>query len=764
MNPIPSSVPPPKTFCSPGLERVIVKLSLVLQDELESVRRNKKNQQAITALAERKLLSIDKALPLIAKELSVELIDFSEGHASREDSKPLIDKLGHETAIACRILPLSIEQGFVRCAMSDPLDIECIKQAEFLLESAVHPVLCRENQLIDELRLLQGEDAFSGKEFDQIESTESGDSSVEVLVTETKEASDKSGGAANAPPIVRLVNRVLADAARVDASDIHMLPTSSNLEIKFRIDGIMQPHLVIPKRLQSYIVSRIKLLSKMDIAERRRPQDGRFRMRVGKNEVRDLRVSSVPTPFGEKLVLRILKPQLQGVALETSGLPPDTLKRLKRALKGTDRIILVVGPTGSGKSTTLYSALNSVNTGSNTIITVEDPIEYRLEGATQIEVDSKIGMTFASGLRSILRQDPDVILVGEIRDLETAEIAFQAAQTGHLVLSTLHTNDAASAVIRLRDIGLESYIIAGSLSAVLAQRLVRKLCSHCKRPARAEELREVNERYGVEFSDLSVPVGCPECNRTGFSGRLGVFSLLEISAEIRDLIRSEQGESKIDAAGRAYGMRTLGQAALDIVLNQVTSIEEAERVIGESSIREAAEMREKGPSSAAAPREEALEAPSAAQPQSSPTQSTKSAASIASLAEAMNTVSSGDSQDERIIIVDDDRGVRAVMAASLRKAGFEVTEASNGEEALSVLGNNTFDAMVCDLDMPKMDGKQLLAAMRADPELAKLPVLMLTGWDSEEKELDLIKTGANDFVSKSSSPALVIARLRRILN
>ena len=738
---------------------MLLKLELVLKAELDSVQRNRKNQQVLTALSERKLISIEKSLPLIAKEISVDAIDFDSAQFVTESTKPLLDKLGSETALACRMLPLFEYDGTVRCAMSDPLDLESIKHASFLLEADIEPVLCAEYQVINVIRSLQGEDAFTGQEFEQVEGTDAVETAVEVLISETKESAAAGEGAANAPPIVRLVNRILADAARADASDIHMLPTSSNLEVKFRIDGIMQPHLIIPKRLQSYIVSRVKLLSKMDIAERRRPQDGRFRMRIGKSDIRDIRASSVPTPFGEKLVLRLLKPKLEGLSLESSGLPAETLKRLKRALHGTDRIILVVGPTGSGKSTTLYAALGTVNTGNNTIITVEDPIEYRIEGATQIEVDAKIGVTFASGLRSILRQDPDVILVGEIRDLETAEIAFQAAQTGHLVLSTLHTNDAPSAVIRLRDIGLEPYIIAGSLSAVLAQRLVRKLCVHCKRPARAEELREASERYGVEFDQLHMPVGCPECTRTGFSGRMGVFSLLDISAEIRDLIRSEEGESKIAAAGRRGGMRTLGESALELVFQQITSLEEVERVIGESSIAEAAsgesaEVRDTG-SEAARPVQASGQQPAV--------ESTGNPASIASLAKAMNTVESAEARGCSILIVDDDRGVRAVMAASLRKAGFVVTEASNGEEALGILGENTFDAMVCDLDMPKMDGKQLLSALRAEARLASLPVLMLTGWDSEEKELDLIQAGANDFVSKSSSPALVIARLRRIL-
>lgn len=751
-----SSVSPPKTFCSPGLRKVLIDLQLVLPEEIDDASRVRKNRQALTVLAEKKLLTLEKSLPLLAGELHLELIDFHRANPPAE-AGALLEKLGHETALACRILPLGGSETSLRCAMSDPLDLESINQASFLLDADITPVLCAEVQLVDAIRKYQGEEAFAGEEFDQMQEVSGGPELLEVLVAEPEPPKGAEQSAVNAPPIVRLVNRVLADAARVDASDLHLLPTGTNLEIKLRIDGIMQPHLIIPKRLQNYVVSRMKLLAKMDIAERRRPQDGRFRIRLGRGDTRDIRVSSVPTQFGEKLVLRLLTPNQEGLSLESAGLGQEEREKLERALHGTDRIILVVGPTGSGKSTTLYAAVNAINSGSNTIITVEDLVEYRIQGATQIEVDSKIGVTFASGLRSILRQDPDVILVGEIRDLETAEIAFQAAQTGHLVLSTLHTNDAPSAVVRLRDIGLEPYIIAGSLSLVVAQRLVRKLCEECKRAAAEEELTSLRRRLGMPLAGLYLPAGCPACNRTGYKGRVGVFSILEIDSEVRELIRLDEGEAKIEAAGRRSGMKTLGQSALELVLAGITSYEEAERVVGERAMREAA-LGESRP-----PQERGSEAAAPAKGDQEPAQTTGSHASVASLAKAINTVDDRGGSSQSIVIIDDDRGVRAVMAASLRKAGFEVTEASNGVEALQLLECGEFDAAVCDLDMPRMNGEALLREIRRHPDLKKLPVLMLTGWDSEEKELDLIEAGANDFVSKSSSPALVIARLRRLI-
>ena len=550
-------------------------------------------------------------------------------------------------------------------------------------------------------------------------------------------------------PIVKIVNKILADARAAHASDVHVEPTAQSLEVRFRIDGVMQSHLTVPKKLQPYILTRIKLLSGMDITEKRRPQDGRFRIRTADGEAVDIRASAVPTPSGEKIVLRLLGNASEERSVDSLHLPPSVKAALLEVLRSKDRIVLVCGPTGSGKTTTLYSLLNHVKEGTTNIITVEDPIEMRIQGATQIQVDAKIGMTFASGLRSILRQDPDIILVGEIRDLETAEVAFQAAQTGHFVLSTLHTNSAPSAVIRLRDLGLAPFVIASSLGGVLAQRLVRKLCTKCCAPLGEAEAATFHARYHVATAGVRKQAGCEGCDGSGYKGRIGVYSFFPVGAEVRELIRLGASEDELTQAAKHHGMKELHAAGLDLVVQGLTSPDELERVIG---------MAEGVSTTPALPFHELpLERPKPGRVRSGqPVQSIESLVNAYEHDVVERPV-------PRILLVDDDEGVRAVMSRALRKAEFEVIEAADGYEGLDRARSMVPDIVVSDLVMPGLDGRELLSELRKCPETSAIPVLMLTGSDGEENEILLIEAGANDFVSKASSPPLVIARIRRLL-
>jgi general secretion pathway protein E len=376
-------------------------------------------------------------------------------------------------------------------------------------------------------------------------------------------------------PIIRLLNALLLQAVKERASDIHIEPYEKVLDVRLRVDGILHKVLTPPKIIQDALISRIKIMSNLDIAEKRLPQDGRIRLLLGGRDI-DIRVSVIPTSHGERAVLRLLDRKQGLIGLWEVGFSREDEKKLEGHLQRPDGIILVTGPTGSGKTTTLYAALNRIHTEEKNIITVEDPIEYQLKGIGQIHVNPKIGLTFATGLRSILRQDPDVIMVGEIRDLETAEIAMQASLTGHLVLSTLHTNDAPSALVRLIDMGIEPFLVASSLTVVLAQRLVRTICPHCKISYNPSEL-ELSYFRGPT-AVLYRGEGCEKCKGKGYFGRTGIFELLVIDNEIRPMITDRIDSQSIKSHAISRGMKTLRQDGIEKVLKGITTLEEVLRV------------------------------------------------------------------------------------------------------------------------------------------------------------------------------------------
>jgi len=404
----------------------------------------------------------------------------------------------------------------------------------------------------------------------------------EAILSEIEETADLLDDTSDAP-VIKLVNLILSQAVRDNASDIHIEPYKDRVKIRKRVDGILYDMYTPPKHVQAKLVSRVKIMAKMDIAEKRLPQDGRIEIRIADKNV-DLRVSTLPTAFGERVVMRLLDKSSVLLSLTDLGMSERDLATFMQLIKAPHGIILVTGPTGSGKTTTLYSALSVLNKPDINIITVEDPIEYQINGISQMQVNPKIDLTFASGLRTIVRQDPDVILVGEIRDLETAEVAIQAALTGHLVFSTLHTNDAASAVTRLIDMGVEPFLVSSSVNAILAQRLVRKICPHCRetyRPSQAY-LAQVGLSPG-KFGDrvLYRGKGCPECLNTGYKGRLGIFELMILTDTLKSLIltTSDAGQIKKQAlSSLASGMLTLRQDGLRKVLAGTTTLEEVFRV------------------------------------------------------------------------------------------------------------------------------------------------------------------------------------------
>ncbi len=475
-----------------------------------------------------------------------------------------------------RILPLRYEDGVVVVATTDPLETVALDDLRLLLGAPVKTVLTTNVALMAALNRIYDEVA-SPAGAEQVMEDINASENLDQLAHELDEPQDLLD-ATDEAPIIRLVNSVLFQAVRQRASDIHFESFERGLVVRYRIDGVLYPVLTPPKRLQASIIARLKIMAGLNIAEKRLPQDGRFAIRTAGKDV-DLRVSVLPTAHGERIVLRLLEKENRLLNLSEMGFMPERLAAIQQLIQLAHGIILVTGPTGSGKTTTLYAALSQINSPDKNIITVEDPIEYQLLGIGQMQVNPKINLSFAAGLRSILRQDPDVIMIGEIRDRETAEIAIHASLTGHLVFSTLHTNDAASAATRLIDMGIEPFLVASSVVAVLAQRLLRKICPDCRQPYRPSE--EELARLGLEYNPsvtLYRGVGCPSCSQTGYRGRTGIYELLVLDDEVRRLIGTKADSTAIKQAAIAKGMVTLKQEGAARVAQGITTMEEVMRI------------------------------------------------------------------------------------------------------------------------------------------------------------------------------------------
>ena len=482
----------------------------------------------------------------------------------------------------CKFVPVAFENNVLTLAMTDPMDTATIDSVRQATGHQVKAVLGTESEIMDALEKLYGSAASTlGRIIEGID-----EGNLENLTDEIEDIEQLKDLASEAP-VIRLVNLLISKAIESRASDIHIEPFEKDLKVRYRIDGILHDVESPPKKLKAALISRVKIMSKLNIAERRLPQDGRIKLKVLGKDI-DLRVSTLPTLYGESVVMRILdKSNTSLYEIRKLGFPEDSLREFESLIRRPHGIFLVTGPTGSGKTTTLYSALSTINLPDKKIITIEDPIEYQIEGVNQIHVNPQIGLTFAAGLRHIVRQDPDVIMVGEIRDLETAEIAIRAALTGHLVFSTLHTNDAPSAVTRLVDMGAEDYLIASSLLGVLAQRLVRVICPNCKTEMYPvpEMLDEIGFRRGDRRGGpdrFYEGRGCENCSNTGFIGRIGIYELMNVNDDIRKLMVAKADSNQIRKKATENGMRSLRDDGWLKVRQGITSLAEVLRVTQES--------------------------------------------------------------------------------------------------------------------------------------------------------------------------------------
>lgn len=668
----------------------------------------------IRTVARLALIDEPTAMKAVAIKLHLEVADLSsEEMTSRLTPQAFGNKLDPDILWKYKIYPLYEDGAVVAAAIANPFQREGISHLEQQLHQHVKLFIAEEHRIT---QLLLEHFPNTSKTSSNTGTAENGNQ-IELIGTGLDEEIEASN--AEAKPVVDFCNRALAEGLRTGASDIHFEPAQHGLEVRLRIDGIMETIFAIPKQYQLHVISRLKILCGMDIAERRRPQDGRLRARVGAETV-DFRVSSLPTAYGEKVVLRILRAESISLNFPALGFPPDIEARIVRVLTSPGRMFLVTGPTGSGKTTTLYTCLTFLRDGTSNIQTVEDPIEYRLRGINQVQVNAGIDVTFASALRSILRQDPDVIMIGEIRDHETAEIAVQSAQTGHLVLSTLHTNDAPGAISRLLNLGINAEGLASSLAGILTQRLVRKVCSSCSRPYSPEELKHLKANFDawhITEASARVGAGCEKCAGTGYKGRVGIFSYLDFTSTVADAVARGAPLSEVEELASLDGFRTLDEASAKAVSEGVTSFEEVQTFLRDPRVKKV----------------------------------TKKQIEHRGLAK------------DTILLVEDDPDTRSVLSMVLRKEMFEVVEAANGEEALKVLYEQPPTLILCDLMMPVMDGRELLKRVRANRQMNEIPVLILTAVDTDQNQIDLLDLGAKDFVSKASSARVLLSRVRRAL-
>ncbi|MHB1000600.1 MAG: GspE/PulE family protein [Armatimonadota bacterium] len=497
----------------------------------------------------------------------------------------IVKSISQELARRYKVIPLAKNDGSLSLAMKNPLDVFAIDEVRLITGLDVEPLIATEEDILLAISEWYSAGVNTNTEnavsdlIDDFNSTEialsdSSNADDEVSIEELRELSEGA-------PVVRLANLILTRGIQDKCSDIHLEPGRTSLRVRYRIDGIMHDGLLVPRRAQASLISRLKIMSDMDIAEKRAPQDGRISATVDSKQY-DFRVSTLPNIYGEKIVLRVLDKSSIMIGLNKLGFLSQTQELFESIINRTYGIILVTGPTGSGKSTTLYSILNKLNSGEKNILTIEDPVEYELAGITQTQVNPRAGLTFATGLRTMMRQDPDIIMVGEIRDKETATIATEAALTGHLVLSTLHTNDAPGSVTRMLDMGIESFLIASSVIGVLAQRLLRLICPKCKETYTPP--RDAMRRLGMNVEGNSTVTfsrgrGCEHCKGTGYKGRIGIYELMPVTDNIRDMILAKESSYKIKEAAVAAGMKTLRDDAMEKILLGLTTLEESLRVI-----------------------------------------------------------------------------------------------------------------------------------------------------------------------------------------
>ena len=757
-----------------------------LYDELVS--RFSNEEYFFDVLVKNNYLQKEDLITFIEEALKIPVINLDKVKVDPE----LLKKFPEELCKKYKIFPIKETENEVHVASFDPSLFEAEREIEYLTGKYVKAFFALREQIEKKIKEYYSPDEL-------IDSLVGDAQNIEVSIAGETMSGEQKG-------VVKLVNQIFAEAVLNDASDIHIEPREKDVVVRLRIDGIMRNIMEIPKTLHPQIISRIKVISDLNIAETRKPQDGKTKIIVNGADI-DLRVSILPTSYGEKVVIRLLDKRKAMVSFEQLGIRGVNKELMDRCFSARQGMILVTGPTGSGKSTTLYAAINSLKSSTTNILTIEDPIEYVFDGINQVQVNEKAGITFASALRSFLRQDPDVILVGEIRDRETAEIAIQAALTGHLVLSTLHTNDTFGTITRLQDMGVDESKLAEALQGIIAQRLVRRLCPKCKRPVDKKNLDPrllyTFKQMGYEQPEVYKAEGCSHCNYMGYKGRIGVYEILIMDRELKDALYSNATISDLRTLARKKGFRNLFEDALSLVAEGITDYKEVLRVIQpDLSVvnKRQTITRSKAPAKKAEtpppqPKEEVAQtippskkAKKEKAPEEKPVKKatdfpsldeirklaqqlkteTKKEGEKAKVSTASKTSSKKSAEKHEdsvdILVVEDYPVTRLLLKRMLeRQKGWKIREAADGLKGLEEIKKRMPDIILLDLMMPNMDGYEFLKHLRSYPEGENIPVLIITSLNGAENELKGFELGADDFITKPININSLVARIRRQL-
>jgi type II secretory ATPase GspE/PulE/Tfp pilus assembly ATPase PilB-like protein/CheY-like chemotaxis protein len=749
--------------------------TLVPEGQIAAIRRDAGNSTSLwESLIARRLVTDEQILKALAARFRFQIADLTLQDEHVQESVP------EQLARKYNILPLRITDSFLEIATANPFDMDAEKMLAFATGREVRLLLYPPTKIREKLdELYRHEDVVS-----KLLAGISGDSEVTQIADEADEYS-ASAEEAQQRPIIKLVDTLIADGITSRASDIHVEPAEGGVSVRYRIDGVLRQVMKIPRSAGIPLVSRVKIMSGMDIADRLRPQDGRCRVAVNGSPV-DLRVSTLPASLGEKLVIRILNAKATVLSLDALGLQEDERVMMTKLLQNKEGILLVTGPTGSGKTTTLYAALRQVQGEGVNIVTVEDPVEYRLgSNIVQVQVNEKAGLTFATALRSILRQDPDVVLIGEIRDMETAQIAVQASLTGHLVLSTLHTNDAPNTVTRLVDMGMEAYKIASALRGILAQRLLRRLCPYCK-VKQTDPLPERVKKYlPAGPAELYQAVGCSECASTGYRGRFGIVEILAMTPDIERLIGKGATADQIALAAKAAGMRSLFESGIRHVVLGETSVDELLRVTEPPQEEGAAPARtpsRRDQDDDDEPERRSRRPRHPVEDDETPVRVIRSVVTGPSLPTRNLATPSIDASDAfelledlpptraeltrkgaMVLLVDDEDQLRRVMKDLLERQGYTVVEARDGAQALEEVDRHAPDIVILDLNLPGVDGYSVLSQLRSRPATRQIPIIVLTAKGDEDNEVRVLELGADDFLTKPFRAKSLAARLESAL-
>jgi type IV pilus assembly protein PilB len=719
---------------------ILLQANLIDQNTLDNALQIQKTQKKKIGqiLMDMGVTDDEKIAKALASQLKIPFLRLSDIHVPKE----VIDLVPHDMAENYLLLPIKIVKKQLVVAMANPLEFYALDDLRFITQMDIFVTIAPQGDILSAIQKFYpkrnlekdlGPDMGLMEDIELVGQTREKEHNVQDLMNLTE-----------LPPVVRFTNTVLADAIKMKASDIHIEPQKDNVVIRYRIDGIMREIMKIDKQIHLSLVSRIKIISSMDISIRRKPQDGRAQVKMGDTRF-DLRISTIPASYGEKVTIRILNPSAGGLGLDQLGFSERDLRCFMDAIDRPQGLILVTGPTGSGKSSTLYTALKHLNSSKVNIVTVEDPVEFDIAGINQVQINPKAGITFADGLRSILRQDPDIVMVGEIRDSETAKIAFQAAQTGHLVLSTLHTNDSPSAVTRLLDMGVDAFVIADSLVAVLGQRLVRGICKKCKIPD------PLTPQIFEQLEPIVKPdrskkfwkgAGCETCQYSGYTGRLGIFELLIITPTIKEILSRNISAIAIKKAAEKDGYTTLSMDGINKAFLGLTTIEEVFRVAPpeyDDAAQESLDNVVKSLGYLAVTTEDESQKP---EPPSS----------------------IGSIRPEKILIVDDNLVVIKILKNILESQNYVTVTAGNGEDALKIAVQEKPNLIITDYLMPEMDGMVLVTKLKSQLTTRFIPIILLTSKDEVDAEVAIINAGADDYLTKPVNPKRLIARINRLLN